>query len=184
MDPGTHWCYERSVIHAQGPSPIEGPDTHPPPPAGGQERACRGETATSCVRMQALAVQAVEVSLPQDAVDLMVGQQGGGCGQLRGGGGRGVGGVHEGGEGAAGHGHSVPGQGVLVELTAAASHQVVWAADPTALTVRRLSITGVSAGLRGQRMCSAGSLGLRDQLALLVLPTALPLPVLSQHGET
>lgn len=42
------------------------------PPVGQEKHAW--ETAGSCVCMLASAVQALEVSLPQDAVNLMVGQ--------------------------------------------------------------------------------------------------------------
>lgn len=123
-------------------------------------------TTSSCVSEVASALQALEVGLLQDAVDLQVGHQV--CGARK------FWGVAR----AAGT------AGAHNTLTGAGPSCMFWTAD-AALAVGWLRVPGIPARLRRQRMASALPFGLGHQVAaLLITTTALPFPVFSQHMMT
>lgn len=124
---------------------------------------------SSCVSDWTSALQALEVGVLQDAVDLQVGHQA--CG-------------------ATGHFCRVPGAdrtaGAHNTLTATAPSRMLRTADAAAaLTVGGLRVPRIPARLRRERVRSALPLGLRHQVAtLLITAAALTFPVFSQHMMT
>lgn len=120
---------------------------------------------SSCVSELTSALQALEVGLLQDAVDLQVGHQACRAGQFWG--------VTRA-EGTA---------GARSTLTATTASRMFWTADAAAaLTVGWLRVPGIPSWLRGERVSSALPFGLRHQVATLLITTAaLPFPVFSQH---
>lgn len=125
---------------------------------------------SSCVSELTSALQALEVGLLQDAVDLEVGHQVRRASQFWG---------VTGAEGTAGA-HNT--------LAATAPSCMFWTADAAAaaaLAVGWLRVPGIPARLRRERMSSALPFGLRHQVATLLITTAaLPFPVFSQHMMT
>lgn len=122
----------------------------------------------SCVSEVTSALQALEVGLLQDAVDLQIRHWVRRANQLW---------RLAGAKGTA---------GASSTLTATAPSCMFWTADAAAaLTVRWLRVPGIPAWLRRERMTSALPFGLGHQVAtLLITTTALSLPVFSQHMMT
>lgn len=134
------------------------------PSSGGTQR----NAAASRVSELSSALQALEVGLLQDAVDVQVRDGIRGAGRLR---------------GVAGAERAAGPRGALA--AAAPGRMFRTAEAAAALAVGRLRVPGISAWFRRERMCSVWSLGLLHQVAaLLITTTAPPLPASSQHMTT